>query len=191
MPKLYNANDGLIGRDGGPYLDRVEAERAEEQRAKVEKREPDYDNPGGYAGTVYVTASQLLASESVNNLPSQFEKATAAKEKAVEALVEDSDTDLVVSFDAPDVPVDDGKTADERQEFNEKALEVKEPKAKTKSTESKGTTSTPTTPTTSTTKETSTTKDDKPPVVETKSPSSSSTVTKSQSPVVTKSHTNK
>lgn len=125
MPKLYNANDGLTGRDGGPYIDQVEARHAEDQRALVEGRDPDYDTMPLGPGVVYVTAAQLLASESVNNLPSQFDKANEAKEKAITALVEDSDVALVVAFDAPDVPDDDGLNADERQAATDKALAPK------------------------------------------------------------------
>lgn len=38
-----------------PYLDDVERERAEIQRAKVEGREPDLENPPAVQGTPYVT----------------------------------------------------------------------------------------------------------------------------------------
>lgn len=41
---LYNANDGVVGRDGGPYLDLVEMERAEVIRARKEDREPETDH---------------------------------------------------------------------------------------------------------------------------------------------------
>ena len=58
--KLYNVNDGVTGRDGGPYMDQVDAIQAEIQRAKVEGREPDLDNPPATAGQVLVTGSQLL-----------------------------------------------------------------------------------------------------------------------------------
>jgi hypothetical protein len=57
--KLYDANKGKTPRTGGPYLDEVQAEQAEIQRAKVEGREPDLDNPGPTASTVLVPASQL------------------------------------------------------------------------------------------------------------------------------------
>jgi len=110
---------------------------AEDQRALVEGRDPDYENMGGYAGTQYVTAAQLLASESVNNLPSQFDKAGAAKEAAITALVEDSDVKLEVAFDAPDVPEDAGlTTVEERQAMLDKAVDSKK--------ETKVTTSKPT-----------------------------------------------
>lgn len=48
---LYDVNNGVRGRDGGPYLDDEQKMRAETVRAKVEGREPDYDNPGATAGT--------------------------------------------------------------------------------------------------------------------------------------------
>jgi hypothetical protein len=43
---------------GGTYLDRVERERAEVARAKVEGREPDLDNPPACAGTPVITKNQ-------------------------------------------------------------------------------------------------------------------------------------
>lgn len=58
--KLYNANDGIVGRTGGPYLDEEEMEAAEIRRAKVEGREPDLDNPGSTAG-VHLVPAHLLA----------------------------------------------------------------------------------------------------------------------------------
>lgn len=68
---LYNPNDGLLGRDGGPYLDQVEAAQAEIRRAAVEKREPDLKNPGPYAGIHLVTAGQLIHDVSTLNVPSR------------------------------------------------------------------------------------------------------------------------
>lgn len=43
-PKLYNANDGLFGRNGGPYGDEVDVRTAEFQAAAREGRAVDYDN---------------------------------------------------------------------------------------------------------------------------------------------------
>jgi hypothetical protein len=68
---LFNANDSVTGRDGGPYLDIEQARESEIQRAKVEGREPNLDNPPPNAGIQLNTASQQLATASVNNLPSQ------------------------------------------------------------------------------------------------------------------------
>lgn len=51
----YLAQDGVTGRDGGPYLDQVEREVAEVHRARAEDREPDLENPGPTAGTVLTT----------------------------------------------------------------------------------------------------------------------------------------
>lgn len=63
---LFNPNDGITGRDGGPYLDEVEAVEAEKRRAKVEGREPDLDNPPASAGIALSTAAQMLATVEVN-----------------------------------------------------------------------------------------------------------------------------
>lgn len=58
--KLYNAAHGKTKRTGGPYLDDVEREKAEEIRAKIEDREPDYDNAPAVAGTLLVPKSALV-----------------------------------------------------------------------------------------------------------------------------------
>jgi hypothetical protein len=96
MPEraLYNANDGLSGRDGGPYLDLEENRLAEIRRAKVEGREPDLDNPPASAGTVLVTAAQLLANNGVNNLPSTDGVNLTNAEAAVKALADDENNNL-------------------------------------------------------------------------------------------------
>lgn len=69
--KLYNVNDGLTGRDGGPYLDRVEMHNAETQRAAVEGRDPDYNNLQPTAGVQLVSAGVLINNAGANNVPSQ------------------------------------------------------------------------------------------------------------------------
>lgn len=40
---FFNAQDGVTGRDGGPYLDQVERVNAEKRRAFLEGREADSD----------------------------------------------------------------------------------------------------------------------------------------------------
>lgn len=68
---LFNPNKGVTGRDGGPYLDEVEAREAEKRRAYVEGREPDLKNPPATAGIPLVTGPQLLHALNLNNNPSQ------------------------------------------------------------------------------------------------------------------------
>lgn len=63
---LYNPNDGLYGRGGGPYLDEEQAREAEIRRARVEGREPDLENPGAYAGIQLQTAAQMIANRSLD-----------------------------------------------------------------------------------------------------------------------------
>lgn len=58
--ELYNPNDGLHGRDGGPYLDQVQREQAEVVIARREGREPDFENLPLTPGTPLVTADYLL-----------------------------------------------------------------------------------------------------------------------------------
>lgn len=68
--QLFNPNDGITGRDGGPYLDVEQAKRDEDVRAAKEDREPDYENMSANAGIPLQTAREQLASVNVNNLPS-------------------------------------------------------------------------------------------------------------------------
>lgn len=86
---VFNQHDGLTGRDGGPYLDQVEAYNAEVQRAQVEGREPDFDNLGSTAGTPLVPAVVLKHGHNVNSIPSQGN--VDATLLAVDAAVNDED----------------------------------------------------------------------------------------------------
>lgn len=60
MVKLFNPNEGLHGRQGGPFLDDVQRKQAEETRAIREGREPDYENMQPYVGDQLRTEEQLL-----------------------------------------------------------------------------------------------------------------------------------
>jgi hypothetical protein len=101
--KLYNPHDGLTGRDGGPYLDIVERERAETARAKVEDREPDYDNAPAVAGTPLVTGQQLAFMANPSSIPSQSNNDPAAR--AIDAMAENDDfpTTSVGEVELPDL----------------------------------------------------------------------------------------
>lgn len=110
---LYNANDGLTGRDGGPYLDQQEDITAEIRRAKIEGREPDLDNPPASAGTVLVTAAQAIANLGVNNLPSQSDNSALGAEAAVKAIADDETNTLKVAAVVPAEVYEDAEpTAD-------------------------------------------------------------------------------
>jgi hypothetical protein len=63
---LYDANQGKVKRTGGPYLDEIEKQKAEEWRAKVEDREPDLDNPPAVAGTQLVTKDKLTVTDTAH-----------------------------------------------------------------------------------------------------------------------------
>lgn len=52
---------------GGPYLDDVQRVQAEEQRAAVEDRKPDFDNAPAIAGTPLLTAKQINGDGFVND----------------------------------------------------------------------------------------------------------------------------
>lgn len=60
MVKLFNPNEGLHGRQGGPFLDDVQRKQAEETRAIREGREPNYENMQPYVGDQLRTEEQLL-----------------------------------------------------------------------------------------------------------------------------------
>ena len=104
---MFNANDGLTGRTGGPYLDLEEAKAAEVLRAKAENREPDLDNPPASAGIVLVTAQQAFQNAGVNNLPSMDNAANA--EAALKGIVEDDSNTLRVFAVRPDEPKPESK----------------------------------------------------------------------------------
>lgn len=114
--KLYNEHDNLTGRDGGPYLDQVEAIEAEKRRAVVEGREPaDLSKPHllpATAGIPLVTAAQLVASSGSSNLPSQERFNPLAD--AVTAAALNDDFPVNVHSEREDIasPVDDNNGVD-------------------------------------------------------------------------------
>lgn len=65
---FYNIQDGQKGRDGGPYLDHIERQQAEIQRAYAEDREPeDLNGPlSASTGTMQVVA-QLVPDNPYSN----------------------------------------------------------------------------------------------------------------------------
>lgn len=101
---LFNPNDNVTGRDGGPYLDEVEARSAESRRAVVEDREPDYDNPPATAGIPLLTGGRVAPVVGVNNLPSQANQFNLSNTKLVEYRAND---DEVSNFNARgEIPAD-------------------------------------------------------------------------------------
>lgn len=88
---VYNVNDGVFGRDGGPYLD-IEQEKAEERRrAIVEGRDPNFDDLLPGTGTQVVTAHQLVQTFNNTALAGQdkiaFEGDIKAPEKSIAVVV--------------------------------------------------------------------------------------------------------
>lgn len=57
---LYNVNDGVFGRQGGPYGDEVDSRTAEFQAAAREGRDPNYQELQPQPGIQLVTAAQLV-----------------------------------------------------------------------------------------------------------------------------------
>ncbi len=88
--QLFNPNDSITGRDGGPYLDEEEAREAEIRRARVEGREPDLEKPPATAGIPLVTSSELLSIATINNIPSQ-DGVVGASDLLVKGAVENPD----------------------------------------------------------------------------------------------------
>ena len=114
---LFNPNDGITGRNGGPYLDEVQAQQDEIRRAKVEQREPDLENPGPNAGIQLSTAAQMVAALTVTNNPSMEIARGEAIAKAYKDAHANLDT-VVVRDEIPDTS-DQPSNADlEKQTFN-------------------------------------------------------------------------
>lgn len=81
--KFWNAQDGIRGRDGGPYADEVDARQREVNRARAEGREPDLDNPPPFVGNVIVTSAyvedNLFSNPSMKAAPGPHEALAQAK----------------------------------------------------------------------------------------------------------------
>lgn len=56
---FYVASEGMQPRDGGPYLDQQAAKRAEDERAALEGREPDYEANRNHVGAHRVSERTL------------------------------------------------------------------------------------------------------------------------------------
>jgi hypothetical protein len=89
--RLFNPHEGLTGRDGGPYLDQIENEKAEERRAEIEGRkplDPNKETLPASAGTPLVTGPQLVNLYSNNNSNPSMESVDPFAD-ALEGLVKD------------------------------------------------------------------------------------------------------
>jgi hypothetical protein len=132
---LYNVNDGVYGRDGGPYLDQVEGRQQEERRAALEGREPDYDAHSVSPYVPLVTGDQLIANYNPTTLAGDDQKKfdgeiTAPVIATVEVPTEDelegdddenAESDAPVENDEPatdDEPVTEDAPADDNPEVN-------------------------------------------------------------------------
>ena len=96
MTVYFNANDGVFGRTGGPYLD-VEQDKAEERRrATLENREPDFDNLPASAGTLLVPADVLVQRFNATHLDNQeLRKFDGTIEAPVRATVDETSEEVV------------------------------------------------------------------------------------------------
>lgn len=118
---LYNANDGLTGRGGGPYLDELEAEQAEVRRAKVEGREPDLDNPPATAGIQLNTADRMIHTIGVNNTPSNFHTFRDEAELIFSNAADNPDSLLKQRGEVPESVLTDEAPEDEEPAEEESA----------------------------------------------------------------------
>ena len=100
---LYNPNDGITGRDGGPYLDEVQAHEAEKARAIVEGRKPDLENPPATAGIQLRSAAQILTGlNTVNSVPSKQNISDEQAERFFARADDDIDDNVRVWSEIPD-----------------------------------------------------------------------------------------
>lgn len=126
---LYNANDGLTGRSGGPYLDELEAEQAEIRRAKIEGREPDLDNPPATAGIQLNTADRMIHTVGVNSNPSAFHTFTDEAEKIFANAAADENSLLKVRSEVPESVLTD--EVPEESEDNAEVVDEEETPSET------------------------------------------------------------
>jgi len=103
---LFNPNDRLAGRDGGPYMDLEQAKLAEQRRAEVEGREPDLDNPPAFAGIPLNTAGQQALTVGVAGIASQ-ESRNFTDDDVTFAGAVDSDKNLLQPFSEREQIVED------------------------------------------------------------------------------------
>lgn len=68
---LYNINDGLFGRDGGPYLDQEQQRAQEVVNARREGRQPEFDNLPLTSGIVPVRLGELAQSHAMFRIAGQ------------------------------------------------------------------------------------------------------------------------
>lgn len=114
MVKLFNPNEGLHGRQGGPFLDDVQRRQAEETRAIREGREPDYENMQPYVGDQLRTEEQLLQEAIHSATPPEltnFEGITA------KPVLEIADEDMATDPENP--AVKEQEDEDNSDEVNE------------------------------------------------------------------------
>jgi hypothetical protein len=150
---FYVAQDGMRGRDGGPYLDQIEREQGEVLRARREDREPDFDDLQPVAGTVLVTGTNLTdnvqSNPSMNNQVEEVNPVTV-NEELVTPLTMAVDTRTVAPEDA-----DTETSASPHSALPESNKSVEDQQAAqnspTSGTKTEGTTPSPTTTTSSAT----------------------------------------
>lgn len=124
MTKLFNPNEGLFGRQGGPFLDDVERKEAETVRAYREGREPNYENMQPSVGDQLRTEEQILQ-EQINGVnPPTLDELKDFKGVTAPVIVEvpdevnepDEDGDYVDDEDEDEVPNPDVVNPDETPE---------------------------------------------------------------------------
>ena len=119
--KLYNPNDGVQGRQGGPYLDQVHIREAEEQAALREGREPNFKSPSTFGTVPLVTEDQLLRDGVMRGEITAQELRDFNGVKAA-ALVERPDAVEEEEVERPDA-VEEEEEEDESEKDKKDALE--------------------------------------------------------------------
>lgn len=79
---FYNPNDGIHGRDGGPYLDQEQQVQQERLNAFREDREPDYANLPLHPGIQPVSETALVQGYNSTALAGQANLSSVAIEAA-------------------------------------------------------------------------------------------------------------
>lgn len=97
---LYNPNEGLLGRKGGPFLDQIHIREAEEAAALREGREPNFANPSTFGTVPLVTEDQLLRDGVMNGTVTAEDLRNFNGVKA---------KPLIVREDDPSTPEDESK----------------------------------------------------------------------------------
>jgi hypothetical protein len=116
---LYNVNDGIKGRrNGGPWLDEVQAQQEEDRSARAEGRKPNYNKLQGGPSLNLVTEAELVRvhSNTLNSIDGPEVTAPVYGEIANPAVAEkearQAEADAVTARATSEQRYLDGETGD-------------------------------------------------------------------------------